>query len=184
MQTNRLQNANRLMIERYGAWATHMLTLTMLDAKVGRTVATSGWNRGAVTAYEYELSNDAAEKSIRYFIECLNYALYGHKTRRAKTRDKCRILAIAAIEGQNGNKRKHAHLLLGNIPANKLAGLEDTITEVWARAKWSMERMQLTELYDTYGAAYYLAKEVGYINNDAVNWQISSIPRALIGNRA
>lgn len=172
------------MIERYGHWVTHMLTLTLLDTKAGKTVARSGWNKGAVTEYEQEISNTAAEKSVRYFIECLNYELYGHKTRRAKTKDKCRIIAIAALEGQNGNKRRHAHLLLGNIPANKLDGLEETIGRVWSKAKWSMERMKLDTVYDSDGAAYYLAKEVGFINDNAVNWEISSIPRILIGNRA
>jgi hypothetical protein len=186
MQTSkkRIQTASNLMIERYGAWITHMLTLTMLETKTGTHVAQTGWNAGAVTHYEQEITSTAACKSVRYFIECLNYELHGRRTRRAKNKHKCRIVAIAAIEGQNGNKRMHAHLLLGNIPDHKLDGLEETIRRVWRKAKWSMQRMELKTVYDSDGAAYYLAKEVGFINDDAVNWEISSIPRILLGSCA
>lgn len=181
MRDERLQGANRYMLERYSGWVTHVVTLTLLDKKAGTSVISRGWAKGAINNFEADITETKARSSIRYFIEALNYKLYKRQTRRAKTKNCCRIVAIPILEGANGNKRMHFHVLLGNLPANTLGDLERTIQDVWAETKWGMRRMDLKEVYDADGLAYYLAKEVGYRNNEAVCWEQASIPGRLRG---
>ena len=158
-----------------------MVTLTLLDRKAGTKVIDRGWAKGAINNYETELTEAKARSSIRYFIEALNYKLYKKKTRKNKTKQCCRIVALPILEGATGNKRMHFHVLLGNLPAESLENLEQTIQEVWAGTKWGMARMDLTERYDADGISYYLAKEVGFRNNEAVLWEQASIPGRLRG---
>ena len=181
MNRKQLQAAGQYLVERYGAWATHMLTLTFTDMKRGGYVIQGGWAKGAVNSYEYELTAEAAMDSVRYFVEALNYKCFGRKTRKQRTKNVCRILAIPVLEGLNSCKRVHTHILLGNIPVHMLTRLEDTVQEIWANTKWGMRRMQLDELHDLDGAAHYLTKEVGYINDGAVCWEHASVPGRLLG---
>ena len=181
MRDIQLQAANRYMLERYSIWTTHVVTLTLLDRKAGTKVIDRGWAKGAINNYETELTEAKARSSIRYFIEALNYKLYKKKTRKNKTKQCCRIVALPILEGATGNKRMHFHVLLGNLPAESLENLEQTIQEVWAGTKWGMARMDLKEIYDADGIAHYLAKEVGFRNNEAVCWQEASIPGRLRG---
>lgn len=176
-----LQHATYRMLEGYAEWCSHALTLTMHDTKNGTHVIRSGWAKGAISKYEAQITPAAAEASLRYFIEALNYKLWGRRTRNPIYSNRCRIVAIPVLEGMNGQKRLHAHLIIGNIPKEKLSIFEDVARAIWAQSKWGMARMEFREIYDTSGAGYYVAKEVGYINDDAVRWNIASIPRRLIG---
>jgi hypothetical protein len=157
----KLQNSTEQMIGRFGSFASHMLTLTMNDK--------TNWN----------LSEAAVKQAIRYFVVNLNFKMWGHASRKDKTKAKCQIIAIPVCEGLKSEKRTHVHVLLGNIPDSEIARLEATIVEVWAKTRVGLERMRLDPLHDSDGAAFYLAKEVGYINNDAVDWEIASIPPVL-----
>jgi len=157
MYKNNLQLSNQVLLARYAGFASHMLTLTMEDG----------------------ISSSKARSSIRYFIKYLNWEMYGRKTQKEKTRSKCQIIAIPAIEGLMGQKRIHAHIVIGNIPTAKWKTLEMSIREVWKSTKYSMDRMCLDPLHDADGAAFYLCKEVGFINDDAVGWDIASIPSVL-----
>ena len=181
MKNTKLQAADRWMLERYGAWATHMLTLTYMESKSGAHVIKDGWAKGAVNYYDYDLTENAAENSLRYFIKALNYRCYGRKSRKQRTKNVCQILALPVIEGAKGNKRMHAHILLGNIPADLGDSLENVAREVWASTKWGMHRLQLDEIHHIDGAAYYVGKEVGYINDGAVRWEHASVPGRLLG---
>jgi len=184
MKNARLQFATQYMIERFSDWTTHMLTLTLRDSKTNTYVKTNGWAKGAVQRSEFELTDAAALSTLRYFIEALNYKLHGHRTRRARYKDVCRVLAIPVFEGARTDKRRHFHILLGNVPANRLGNLEKIVADAWAQTKWGMPRIKVTELFDADGASFYFAKEVGYVNDDAVLWEEASIPNRLIGKRA
>jgi len=184
MKDKKLQYATQFMIERYSAWYTHMLTLHLLDTKECTYIKSGGWSKGAIQRTSSELTDDAAKSSLRYFIEVLNYKLHGRKTRKKRYKDKCRILAIPVFEGAKNNKRRHFHILLGNVPQDKLVDLEKTIADCWADTKWSMAGIKLEEIYNADGAAFYLRKEVGYCNDDAVLWEFASIPNRLIGKSA
>ena len=184
MTDKRLQFANQYLIERYSTWLTHMLTLHLLDTKESTYIKLDGWNKGAIQHHSSELSDDAALASVRYFIEVLNYKLYGRRTRKNRYKNVCRIIAIPVFEGANNNKRRHFHVLLGNIPQNKWGELEKIVADVWANTKWGMPGICLKEIYDVDGTTYYLSKEVGYCNDDAVLWEYASIPNRLIGKSA
>lgn len=157
MNNHNLQREHQHLLNRYTTFASHMLTLTMKD----------------------DISVHAARSAVRYFITKLNWEMHGNRSRAARTKSKCRIIAIPAIEGQNGNKRIHAHLIIGNIPTERNEHLGKTIQGIWNSTAGNMPRFDLTPLYDIDGASFYLAKEVGYINNDAIAWDLASIPSVL-----
>lgn len=184
MIDSKLQTASRLFVERFSPFLTHMITLNLLDTRINTHIRREGWAKGAIEHKESGLTDDAALASIRYFIEVLNFSLHGWRTRKNRYKDVCRILAIPVIEGTKGNKRRHFHVLLGNVPAAKLAELERLVADAWARTKWGMPGVNVIELYDGDGAAFYTGKEVGYQNEDAVLWQHASIPRRLAGASA
>ena len=184
MRNEQLQTASALFIARFHPFLTHMVTLNLLDTRTSTYIKQTGWTKDAVQRNEFELTDTAATASLRYFIEVLNYALHGRRTRKARYRDVCRILAIPVYEGTRNNKRRHFHILLGNVPQEKLGDLEKLVADAWAATKWGMPGVDVRELHDADGAAYYLSKEVGYYNEDAVLWQQASIPRRLIGENA
>jgi len=157
----KLQNSTEQMIGRFGSFASHMLTLTMNDK--------TNWN----------LSETAVKQAIKYFVVSLNFRMWGHASRKDKTRAKSQIIAIPVCEGLKSQKRVHVHMLLGNIPDAEIPALEATILEIWRKTSIGLERMCLDPLHDLDGAVFYLAKEVGYINNDAVDWETASIPSVL-----
>lgn len=157
----KLQNSTELMIGRYASFATHMLTLTTNDK--------TNWS----------LSDAAVKKAIRFFVVALNFRMWKHASRKEKTKAKCQIIAIPVCEGLKSQKRIHVHVLLGNIPDAEVSTLEATIIEIWEKTRIGLERMCLDQIHDSDGAAFYLAKEIGYINNDAVDWEAASIPSVL-----
>lgn len=161
MRNQNLQRGHQKLLSRYATFSSHMLTLTMKDG----------------------ISSSKAHSSIDYFIQQLNWEMYGRKTQKSKTRSKCRIIAIPAIEGLMGQKRIHAHIVIGNIPTDRHQSLERSIREAWSSTKCSMDRMRLDPLHDAEGAAFYLCKEVGFINDDAIGWEIASIPSVLYAPR-
>ena len=181
MKNKRLQAATGGMLQRYGDWCTHMLTLTLLDNKKTTYIKRTGWDKGAVQHYDYDLTDDAAKSSIRYFIEKLNYVMYGRRRRMKRYKNVCKIIALPIYEGAKSTKRRHFHVLLGNIPASQLAKLRKTISDTWMTAKWAMKRVDVKEIHDIDGIAHYLQKEIGYCNDEAVLWERASIPGRLQG---
>jgi len=169
-----------LFVESFGAFLTHMIGLNLLDNKICRYVKTDGWAKGAIQHTESELTDKAALASLRYFIQVLNYSLWGRRTRDKRYSDVCRILAIPSFEGTNNGKRRHFHILLGNVPADKMQDLEKYVADAWAQTKWGMPGVHVQPLYDESGAAFYTGKEVGFCNDDAMVWEFASIPRRLV----
>lgn len=184
MKNEKLQRANAYLIERFAPWLTHMLTLDLIEEKTTIYSKHYGWAKGAVERKETSLTEASATSSLRYFLEVLNYQVHGRRTRKKRYKDVCRILAIPILEGNKGNKRRHFHVLLGNIPPNKLDGLQQIVENTWGQVKWGMPSVKVRPVHDADGAAFYVAKEVGYINDDAVLWEQASIPNRLIGKSA
>lgn len=178
MRNEELQRASQRFLERYAQFASHMLTLTMRDH-----IPVSSTRKRGLTATNcgngWDISEHAARDAVRYFIARLNYKIFGRRSEKLATKSKCRIIAIPIIEGLRSYKRTHVHILIGNIPATKLAQLEEIIAETWKRCSVAMPDMKLDPLHDAEGAAFYLTKEVGYVNNDAIDWNIASIPEVL-----
>lgn len=178
MKNIALQRQSQKMLEHYGEFASHMLTLTMRD----KTPIQTARQRSALTgchADRWNISDYAARQAVRHFIVSLNYKIYGRKSSKPATRSKCRIIAIPIIEGLRSYKRVHVHFLLGNIPLSEIPTLETIIRETWKKCNVGMPNMKLDSLHDVDGAAYYLVKEVGYVNDDAIDWNIASIPSVL-----
>ncbi|MFY3094003.1 hypothetical protein ACOTHT_20035 [Achromobacter xylosoxidans] len=161
MRNVELQHATSTMLNRYATFASYFLTLTMRDG----------------------VGERAAFAAIRIFIARLNYAVHGRRSRKAKTRDKCQIVAIPVIEGLSGNKRVHAHVMLGNIPGRTLEQVRTLVERMWDTVPNAQPRIDLEAITDAEGTAFYMAKEVGFCNDDAVGWNIASIPAILHSKR-
>lgn len=176
MRNEELQRASQKFLERYAQFASHMLTLTMRDHI---SISPTRQSRLRGSGGGWSISEHAAREAVHYFIERLNSKMFGRRSRKAATMSKCRIIAIPIIEGLRSHKRTHVHILIGNIPTEKLADLGKMISEAWQRTSVSMPDMRLDPITDDEGAAFYLTKEVGYINDDAIDWNIASIPAVL-----
>lgn len=181
MNNKKLQAANMYLVNKFSDWVTHMLTLTMYERKAGAYVIEEGWAKGAINTYESEIDEIKARNLVRYVVEALNYRNYKKKGRKQRYKNCCRILAIPVLEGVNGSKRMHVHLLLGNLATNQLERIKQDVAEILEKTEWGMRRFKLDETYCAEGAAYYLSKEVGFCNNDAVCWELASIPGRLLG---
>jgi len=186
MKNEKLQAASRHFVARFSPFITHLVTLNLLDQRQRKYVKQTGWAKGAIQRSDIELTDTAAMSSLRYFITTLNFALHGWKTRKQRYKDVCRIVAIPVIEGTTNGKRRHFHILLGNVPADKLGDLEKYVADAWAKTKWGMPGVHVMALDENRmdAAVFYTGKEVGYYNNDAVLWQQASIPNRLLGARA
>lgn len=120
-------------------------------------------------------SEAQVHEQIRHMLCTLNSATWKNKTR---FNDKCKIIFIPVVEGACTSTRIHAHILLGNVKNRQhvIQYMQNYIP----RSKWLAPRFDLTDVYDADGVAWYLAKEAGRINADAVAWQLASIPKPLM----
>jgi hypothetical protein len=160
-QTGNMRGANATMLDHYAQFATHVLTLTLRDNK-----------------FDDAPSVNAVEKQIGHIKATLNWHVWGKRTKRNA---KAKILFIPILEGANGNKRMHLHILLGNIKSAEHvnAYLQDYIPA----SRHLARRHTLDEIYAIDGLNWYLTKETQHINADAIRWQSALIPAALIPKR-
>lgn len=59
------------------------------------------------------------------------------------------------------------------------AALSRISSFVYTSPSHALPRINLEPMADAEGAAFYTAKEVGFCNDDAVGWNIASIPAVL-----
>lgn len=165
MQTNfyqpplaTLRHANARMLNRYMPWMDYMLTIT--------------FGKGNLQT----LPNvDQARQQVRHLGRTLNAAVWSNRT---KFNDKCQILFVPVIEGAWTSTRIHAHILIGNV---KSAGIvNEHMRDYVHRSNWLAPRYDLREIYDADGIAWYLAKETHNVNEDAIAWELASIPKPLL----
>lgn len=152
-----LRHANARMLNRYMPWVDSMLTITF-----GKT------NLHALPGPEQ------ARAQLRHLGATLNGAVWGNRT---KFNPKCQILYVPIIEGVTTSTRIHAHILLGNVKS--LDAVHQHMRSYIPRSNWIAPRYDLTAIYDADGAAWYVAKEAHKLNEDAIAWEIASIPQPL-----
>lgn len=179
MRNLQLQAGTQSLLARYGEFASHMLTLTLNDGTGYQPANKGTGNETTAKQVNWNVSDTAIKKATQIFIKKLNSAVWKRWAEKPMLAHKCQIIAIPVFEGMNSDKRSHVHMLLGNIAKEKQPELESLIKIAWQQTAIGMSRMHLSKISDLDGAAFYLAKEVGYINNDAVDWNIASIPSVL-----
>jgi hypothetical protein len=153
-----LRHANAWLLARYAQWADYMLTVTFRPGKSGQMP-----DVGQVHA------------QIRHMSCTLNSAIWRNRTR---FNDKCQILFIPVIEGANSTTRIHAHILLGNVKEKQ--NVDDYMQTYIPRSYWLAPRYDIREIYSADGLSWYLAKETDVWNDDAIAWQLASIPKPLL----
>jgi hypothetical protein len=157
----RLRGQNATVLAHYAQWASHMLTLTFEDNARGNT------------PNELEI-----QKTLRHLKATLNYAVWGKRTRYNA---KANILFIPVVEGANGNKRVHVHILLGNV--GDVYKVNAFIRSYVYKSRNLGTKYDITDVTSVDGISWYLTKETQSINCDAVRWESALIPGALIPKR-
>ena len=154
-----LQHRNARMLNRYMPWVDYMLTVTF----------------GKAYDLSLEPTYEQARAQVRHLGATLNSAIWGNKS---KFNDKCRVLYVPIIEGAHGNKRIHAHILVGNVKSR--AELDAHMRSYIRRSQWLLPRYEVKEMYDSSGLAWYVSKEADGINCEAIEWCLASIPKPLM----
>ena len=158
LNPEKLRRANAKFVEHYADWASHMLTLTFRnDEKYSNP------------------SQSQIDRLLRHLRVDLNYDVW---KKRTKYNAKAKILFIPIVEGLNGNKQVHIHVLLGNI--KEVLQLNMFVAQYVTRWPWLGYKYDIKDIYAADGLCWYLTKETHSINTDAVRWEHSLIPSALI----
>jgi hypothetical protein len=153
-----LKHANRRLLSRYTDWASYMLTVTF-----------EGFG------HSYTPTEDQVRMQIRHLQCCLNSHIWKNRTKREP---KARILAIPVIEGARTSTRIHAHILLGNVKSKE--HVHEFMLGYIPKARYLAKRYDIRDVYEHDGLSWYLSKETGTVNPDAIAWEIASIHPALL----
>lgn len=153
-----VRHANARMLNRYLPWIDYRLDITF----------------GKAYDLRVEPSIEQATAQLRHLGATLNCAVWGN---RWKFDDKCNILFIPVVEGAQGAKRIHAHILLGNVKSRDV--VTDHLRRYLPKSKWCLPRYELHDAYDD-GLTWYVTKETVNVNHDAIDWVTASIPRPLL----
>jgi len=153
-QAQTLQHAHAGMLRDYARLADYLFTVTFRANSEGELP-----------------SESQVHAQLRHLCSTLNSAVWHNETRFDEN---CKILFVPVVEGANSAKRIHAHILLGNVKAKQI--VVDHMQTYTRRTKFLADRFDLREIYDADELAWYLAKEINYWNEDAVAWQLASIP--------
>lgn len=153
-----LQHATTRMLNRYAPWMDYMLTITF------------GKDNLHLLPDE-----ENARKQLRHLCKALNSAVWGHKSRKNA---KCNILYVPVIEGGTDIKRIHAHILLGNVRSD--AEVRRFMHAYIPRSYWIAPDYDVRPVSMSDGACWYIGKELNYINDAAIAWDIAAIPSPLL----
>lgn len=157
-QQTTLQHATTRMMNRYAPWMDYMLTIT--------------FGKGNLHLLPNE---ENAMKQVRHLGQALNSAIWGHKSRKNV---KCNILFLPAIEGGTDIKRVHAHILLGNVKSD--AEVHRFMDGYISRSYWLAPDYDVKPVSMSDGACWYVSKELNWINDGAIAWDIAAIPKPLL----
>lgn len=150
--------ANTTFVDHYAQWASHMLTLTFKDNSSGK------------------LPNIAQiDRLLSHIKATLNWAIW---KKRTKHNAKAKILFVPIVEGLNGNRRVHLHILLGNIIC--VSKVHQFITSYIAGSSILGVHYDIREVNFVDGLSWYVTKETYNVNAEAVRWCSALIPIALI----
>ena len=131
--------------------------------------------------YEFleHLDDEKLQSRITYFSALLRHELFGNQAKHKNKQHWARPLVIAVTEGRNTHKHTHLHLAIGNIPANKLDNIEETINRIWQRCDFANKQICVKPVDHSQGWLEYITKQVGYTDNDAWDIVASTIPTVI-----
>jgi hypothetical protein len=155
-----LQHATQRMLNRYAPWMDYMLTITFGKVNLN-----------------WLPDEENARKQVRHLGAALNYAIWGNKSRKNA---KCNILYLPVLEGGTDIKRIHAHILLGNVKSD--AEVRRFMQGYIPRSYWLAPDYDVKPIHMTDGACWYVGKELNYVNDAAIAWDIAAIPKPLLPN--
>jgi hypothetical protein len=157
-QQTTLQHATARMLNRYAPWLDYTLTITFGKASL------------------HLLPNEEdAKKQVQHLGKALNSAIWGHKSRKNV---KCNILYVPVIEGGTDIKRIHAHILLGNVKSD--AEVHRFMRGYIPKSNWLAPDYHVRPVGDSDAACWYVGKELNWINDCAIAWDIAAIPKPLL----
>jgi hypothetical protein len=134
-----------------------MLTLTLKQSWYDKN--------GQMKVKHYLSANDLPSICSR-FEHKLNRLVWKSKYTRHKTE---RLKMLKAWEDGRGTKRKHLHLLIGNLPKHLKFNLLPRLVEDAAKQCYEIDAQYDATLCDT-DALDYITKEVGKRNTDNMLW--------------
>lgn len=160
--STRLLGANAFMLEHYAQFASHVLTMTI-----------SSYRDGSMPSIEH------MDSQLRHIKATLNWHIWGKRT---KKNARAKILFIPVLEGTTTCAREHFHIVLGNVV--DATQVHTFVKDYIPKSKCLARRYKLDPVYAHDGLSLYLAKETSGMNMDAIRWQSSLIPSALIPKRS
>ena len=122
------------------------------------------------------LSDETLDSTIRRFNARLTHALYGNQAKHQNKQDWARPLLLTVVEGKYTYKRTHLHCALGNVPQHCLPRINQIVAQAWSECDFGYREIKVTPINDADGWTYYITKEVGWTNVDAVAITNSFIP--------
>jgi hypothetical protein len=152
-----LQHANTRMLNRYMPWIQYMLTITFGKDNL-RLLP----------------DQESASKQLRHLGQALNSSVWGHRSRKNA---KCNILFVPIVEGGTDTKRIHAHVLIGNVKCD--TEVRRFMQGYIPRSYWLASDFDVRPVSMADGLAWYVGKELNYINDAAIAWDIAAIPKPL-----
>jgi hypothetical protein len=90
---------------------------------------------------------------------------------------------LFVVEGQNSDKRVHLHVALGNVPKHKKADIAQMIKDAWATCDFAYEQVDVKSIYYATGWTNYITKEIGIVNDDALDVVNSVIPKNILNQQ-
>jgi predicted RNA-binding protein len=179
MRNIKLQNGYRELLGRYENHFEYAVTLTL---KKSITITTTN-EFGYVTKKRSWLSKTKLCNTTRHFTATLTRYLFGNAAKNKSTRDTARPLLLFVVEGQNSDKRVHLHVALGNVPKHKKADIAQTIKDAWATCDFAYEQVDVKSIYYATGWTNYITKEIGIVNDDALDVVNSVIPKNILNQQ-
>jgi hypothetical protein len=156
--SQKIRGANATFVDHYAQWASHMLTLTFKEGANSNTPNIA-----------------KIDDLLQHIKSTLNWAVW---KKRTKHNAKAKILYLPIVEGVNGQKRVHIHILLGNI--KDVHTLDRFIKSYISNSPVLGSKYDIRDIYSIDGLSWYLTKETQGINTDAVRWNAALIPSAIV----
>jgi len=173
-----LQKAFRGMAHSYGPYLTTAATLTL---KTYARIRVRRFENQANESYEFgkALTDEIIRSTVRRFEARLTHYLYGNQAKHPNKKQWAKPLLLVAIEGRNTHKRTHLHVALGNVPAERLARIDEIVARAWHDCDFGDEQVCVKPLTNDFGWLDYMTKEVGYTDNDALAVEHTCIPEII-----
>ena len=176
-QRIQLQRSYQSFLQPYQPFFQFALTLTLKQRAKVKTKRVDGSD-------EYferwvGLSDETLDSTIKRFNARLTHALYGNQAKHKNKRDWARPLLITATEGKCSTKRTHLHCALGNVPQHCMPRINQIVALAWSECDFGYKEIDVQVIYSAAGWRDYMTKEIGYVNNDALDITHAFIPQII-----